>query len=70
MSRFKDDEWIELEGIVETSTAKALLFNGVNMDEPAWIPKSQCEIASEAARSGELTTLRVKAWIARKNGWE
>ena len=72
MSRFRtgDDEWVTLEGTVEITSAKAVLFNGVNFDQPEWLPRSQIEIVEEATRPGELTLLRVKAWLARKHGWE
>ena len=72
MTRFlaDDDDWVTLEGVVETTSGKAILFNGVNFDQPEWLPRSQIEIVEEATRPGELTTIRVKSWLARKNGWE
>ena len=67
---FGSDEWVELEGYFEQRTAKAILFNGVNMDEPVWIPVSQMEILEAADPESGLTLIRVKEWIAKKNGWE
>ena len=71
MSRFRtgDDEWVTLEGTVEITSAKAVLFSGVNFDHPEWLPRSQIEIIEEATRPGELTLLRVKSWLCKKNGW-
>ena len=72
MARFSndDDDWVELEGVVEHRSAKAMLFNGVNMDGPVWIPLSQMEIVESSSRPGALTTIKVKGWFAKKENLE
>jgi len=72
MTRFRtsEDDWVTLEGVIDATSSKAVLFNGVNFDQPEWVPRSQMEIVEEATRPGDLTTIRVKAWLAAKHGWE
>lgn len=59
---------IELEGHIEASSKAAILFRGDYMDEAAWIPRSQSEILSHDTEDGRAT-LKVRGWIAKKNGW-
>ena len=74
MGRFEDNEPdVEIEGVIEpTSSQKAYLFQGDLWEKAEWVPKSQITKMvphTDSDDSGRCT-LWVKAWLARKNGWE
>lgn len=67
---FKNDEWVEFEGVIEQPTAKAVLFRADNWDEAYWIPRSQMEIVKEEETDdGKRFTLHIKKWLVEKNAW-
>lgn len=67
---FKNDEYVEFEGVIEASSSKAVLFRAHNWDEAAWIPRSQMDIVAEDpdAEPKEFT-LHIKKWLVEKNDW-
>lgn len=60
---------VEVEGVIETETAKAVLFKsyfGTTNDEGCWLPKSQIRSREKIPSGGER--LVISDWIAGKNG--
>lgn len=60
---FKSDESYELEGIVETQTAKAYLIEFTN-GKKCWVPKSQCELLGDLEEGKGM--FRIKEWFVEK----
>jgi hypothetical protein len=65
------DDWIELHGHIEATSMKAILFQADYWEKAEWLPRSQIEIISQGKdeEDREQFTVRVKEWLARKNGW-
>jgi hypothetical protein len=59
------DDWVELEGRVETQTKKAKLIEFTNGPK-AWVPKSQIINELESGREPDVYIFHIKAWFARK----
>lgn len=67
---FKNDEWVELQGIIEQPTGKAVLFLADDWDKAEWIPRSQMEILQiDEDADPKHYVIHVKKWLAEKNGW-
>ncbi len=62
---------VEFEGIISATSAKAVLFQGDYWNEPAWVPRSQCEILPQTGddESGRAI-LYIEKWLVKSNGWE
>ncbi len=61
---------VELEGVVEGSSQKAILFQADEWDKAEWIPRSQCEIVPQPDSDGEKRAiLYIRRWLCKKNGW-
>lgn len=56
----------ELEGRIETSTAKATLIEFTNTGEQVWVPKSQIH-GQRPSDSKDLFLFDISAWLAKKN---
>lgn len=68
---FKNDEWVEFEGVIEQPTAKAVLFLANEWTEAQWIPRSQMEIISKEVDSDPpVYIIHIKKWLVDKNGWK
>lgn len=67
MARYEAPD-VEFEGdFLDGSSSKSFLFQGDYWNEPDWIPRSQSEILE---RDGARGKIRVRGWLAKKNGWE
>lgn len=61
---------VELTGVAIGRFGKSILFHGDYMEEPAFIPVSQSEFTpEEGAEEAGRGTIRVRGWLAKKNGW-
>lgn len=67
MSTQADD--VEFEGVLEGSSAKAILFQADFWDKAEWIPRSQCELVMKVDGVNQECTVYVRRWLAKKNGW-
>ena len=59
---------VEVEGTVEGSSAKAILFRGDFWDEASWLPRSQIEIVEQPDEPGRAIVY-IRRWLCKKNGW-
>jgi hypothetical protein len=50
-------------------TEKAICVEGGELEESAWIPKSQIAAESEVCTMGTTGTLVIPDWLAEKKGW-
>lgn len=50
-------------------TAKAILVESPELDEPTWIPQSQVDDNSEVYKEGTDGILVVSDWFAEQRGW-
>ena len=62
-----DDEWVEVEGELVTTTDLAILIE-TDYDLTAWIPKSQIEKLDSYNGKGRGTWLKlsIPEWLARE----
>ena len=62
---------VEFEGVIESTTAKAVLFQADEWDKAEWLPRSQCTIVPDhdSDTQGKATVF-IKAWLVEKNGWK
>jgi len=62
-----EDEWVEVEGELVTSTDKAILIE-TDYDLTAWIPKSQIEKLDSyhGKVRGDWLKLSIPEWLARE----
>jgi len=68
MATVHDD--VELEGVVENHSAKAVLFRADTWDKAEWIPRSQSELVMQPESDVPgAAVLYVRRWLARKNNW-
>jgi hypothetical protein len=65
------NEMVEIEGVLFGIFGKSAKFQGDFWDEPQFVPLSQCEWdpLPDAEESGKCT-MRIAAWLVKKNGWE
>lgn len=72
MARFGDEPDIELVGrLAHNGSQKAYAFiPDFGDDEIVWVPRSQAEWVPDTDRDDKGGTMLVKAWLARKNGWD
>ncbi len=67
-----DDDYLEFEGDITAQSGKAILFQAHFWDEPQWLPRSQIVIVPNARGEDETqgnATVRIKAWLCKKNQW-
>lgn len=71
MSRFGDDPDVEMTGcLASNGSAKAYHFQpDFGSDEALWIPRSQADWLPEIGDDEKRGTMKVRAWLARKNEW-
>lgn len=61
---------VEVEGIIETSSGKAVKFQGDFWDKAEWVPRSQCEIVMQTDSDEHgRAILYIRRWLCKKNGW-
>lgn len=68
----REEKMIQFTGVIQQDrcTSKAILFQSDYMDEPIWVPRSQCEIEPDGDEPGRCI-LHINEWLVNKNpGWE
>lgn len=63
----QDDDFVFEGTLTGKKSKKAFEVQGDLMDDPEWIPYSQCSV-EELAEDGKVR-VHVRKWLARKNGW-
>lgn len=64
------NDTIELLGVVERETPKAVLFRNHGWNDPQWIPISQIRDSKQTDIDSNEWQMTVAAWLADKNDWE
>lgn len=68
----QDDPDVELTGIlVSNGSAKAYQFlMDFGEPDPVWVPRSQAEWLPDLDSDEKRGTMKVRAWLAKRNGWQ
>lgn len=61
---------VELEGVVENTSGKAVLFRANDWTEAQWIPRSQSELVMQPESDIPMAAIMyIRRWLCKKNGW-
>jgi hypothetical protein len=64
------NDTIELLGVVERETPKAILFRNHGWENAQWIPTSQIKNSQKTSPDSDELAIEVAGWLAEKNDWE